>query len=88
MNENSLKDVKLNIHYPRDNEYDYFVKLSLLNLDNEFEKDMSVGQAFIIDSKQPLQKSLKRQNLYISINPGRHTVQEVCACPAVLPSGC
>lgn len=87
MDENSLKDVKLNIHYPRDNEYDYFVKLSILNLDNEFEKDMSVGQAFIIDSKQPLQKSLKSDTSIFSTKFGRQLGDEAafshrykCAC--------
>jgi hypothetical protein len=76
MNENSLKDVKLNIHYPRSDEYDYFVKLSLLNLDKEFEKDMSVGQAFIIDSKQPLQKSLKSDTSIFSTKFGRQLGDE------------
>jgi DNA-directed RNA polymerase beta' subunit len=76
MNENSLKDVKLNIHYPRDGEYDYFVKLSIINLDKEFEKDMSNNQAFIIDCKQPLQKSLKSDSSIFSTKFGRQLGDE------------
>jgi hypothetical protein len=68
--------VKLNIHYPRDDEYDYFVKQDIINLDHEFEKDMSSQQAFRIDCHQPLQKSLKSDSSIFSTKFGRQLGDE------------
>lgn len=68
-------NINLNIHFPHDDEYDYFVKLMILNLDEECRKDLSNNHGFIVTEPQNIQKALKSDSSIFSSKFGR-TLQD------------
>ena len=59
------------LHYPKDEEYDYFVKMERIDLDKECEKDLSNHHGFIIKEPQPINKALKSEDSIFSSKFGR-----------------
>ena len=80
-------NLNLNVHYPRDNEYEYFVKFERLDLDKECEKDLSNHHGFIISEPQPINKALKSEDSIFSSKFGKslqdkdpYSHRYSCAC--------
>lgn len=51
-------NVNVRVTYPRNDEYDYFVKLEKINLDEECRKDLTNGHGFLIKEPQPINKAI------------------------------
>lgn len=66
-----MKNLNLKVTFPRDDEYDYFVKLVRLDLDKECFKDLSNGNGFLIKEPQPINKAVKSDNSIFSTKFGR-----------------
>ena len=67
--------VNMTLHYPRDDEYDYFVRLAVINLDEECKKDLANGKGFVITDSQNLNTALKSETSIFSSKFGR-TLQD------------
>lgn len=61
----------IKITYPRNNEYDYFVKMERIDLDKECIKDLSNQHGFIIKEPQQINKALKSEDSIFSSKFGR-----------------
>lgn len=70
-NNTNLKNLNLKVSFPRDEEYDYFVKLVRLDLDKECFKDLSNGNGFLIKEPQPINKAIKSETSIFSSKFGR-----------------
>lgn len=68
--------INVNIHYPRDGEYDYFVRLMLINLDEEYKKDYTNTHMVLISEPQGILKALKSESSIFSSKFGRSLQDE------------
>lgn len=68
--------LNLNLHYPNDPDYDYFVKLAVINLDEECKKDLSRGKGFIISDSASINVALKSDTSIFSSKFGRSMQDE------------
>lgn len=66
-----IGNMNVNVHYPRDPEYDYFVVFERLDLDKECENDLSNQHGFIISEPQPINKALKSEDSIFSSKFGK-----------------
>lgn len=66
-----IGNLNVNVHYPRDDEYDYFVKFERLDLDKECLKDLTNQHGFIISEPQPINKALKSDDSIFSSKFGK-----------------
>ena len=57
---------KVNLTYPRNDEYEYYTKLERIDLDKECEKDLSNRHGFIIKEPQAINKALKSDDSIFS----------------------
>ena len=73
--EGGVPNLNLNIHFPRNDEYDYFVKLVVVNLDDECQKDLSNNHGFLISEPQSISRALKSESSIFSSKFGR-TLQD------------
>ena len=62
---------KVNLTYPRNDEYEYYTKLERIDLDKECEKDLSNRHGFLIKEPQPINKALKSDDSIFSSKFGR-----------------
>lgn len=62
---------KVNLTYPRNEEYEYYTKLERIDLDKECEKDLSNRHGFIIKEPQAINKALKSDDSIFSTKFGR-----------------
>ena len=69
------QDPNIKITYPRSDEYDYFVNMKIVNLDEECKKDLSNGHGFLISAPQSLSRALKSDDSIFSSKFGR-TLQD------------
>lgn len=65
------KNMNLNLKYPQDPNYDYFVKLNIIDLDKECNKDLSNGHGFVIREPQQINKTIKSEYSIFSSKFGR-----------------
>lgn len=65
------RKLNLRVSYPRDDKYDYFVKLAKINLDKECQKDLSNHHGFIIKEPQAINKTIKSIDGIFSTRFGR-----------------
>ena len=71
-NINSIDDaINVKLRYPRNSEYEYFVKLERLDLDKECQKDLTTGHGFVIKEPQSINKALKSDDSIFSSKYGR-----------------
>lgn len=68
--------INLKMHYPNDPEYDYFVRLAVINLDDECKKDLSRGKGFIISDSASINVALKSDTSIFSSKFGRSMQDE------------
>ena len=61
----------IKVTYPRNDEYDYYVKMERIDLDKECLKDLSNQHGFIIKEPQPINKALKSEDSIFSSKFGR-----------------
>ena len=66
-----MDNLNLKVTFPRDEEYDYFVKLVKLDFDKECFKDLSNGNGFLIQEPQPINKAIKSDTSIFSTRFGR-----------------
>ena len=64
-------DIKCNLHYPNNSEYEYFVKLERIDLDLECKQDLNNGNGFLIKEPQSINKALKSDDSIFSSKYGR-----------------
>ena len=70
------QNLNIKLHYPYDPKYNYFVKLDLLNLDEECIKDLSNNHGFIIKEPQQINKTIKSEDSIFSSKFGRSMQDE------------
>ena len=58
MEEEKKHENKLNIHltYPNSDEFDFFTKIEIVDLDKEAKQDIESGRGFIIDAPKSTNK--------------------------------
>ena len=71
-----MAEVKVNLHYPNSDEYEYTTELKRINLDEERKKDIMNGNGFIITSPKAIKNDLKEPNGIFSPKYGQ-TLQDM-----------
>jgi DNA-directed RNA polymerase beta' subunit len=61
----------IKITYPRNDEFEYYVKMERIDLDKECQKDLSNQHGFIIKEPQQINKALKSEDSIFSSKFGR-----------------
>ena len=67
----SINNFKVNLTYPRNDEYEFYTKLERINLDKECDKDLSNRHGFLVKEPQPINKALKSDDSIFSSKFGR-----------------
>ena len=78
-NNNKLHEqnpLNVRMHYPNDPDYDYFVRLAVINLDEECKKDLINNKGFIISDSASINVALKSDTSIFSSRFGRSMQDE------------
>ena len=70
------RDIKVNLSYPNNPDFDYFTTLTRLNWDEERIKDITTGKGFIISPTHGVKKDVKDPNSIFSSKFGQ-TLRDV-----------
>lgn len=54
-----MAELKVNLHYPHNEQFDWETRMVYINLDEERKKDITEGKGFIIKSPKPIKDDLK-----------------------------
>ena len=73
---NGTSPVKVNVHYPKDKEYDYFVTVDILNLNDECYKDLSNCHGLVLKESQSINRALKSEYSIFSSRFGKSLQDE------------
>lgn len=68
--------LNVSVKYLNDPDYDYFVRLAVINLDDECKKDLSNGKGFIISDSASINVALKSDTSIFSSKFGRSMQDE------------
>ena len=71
-----MAEIKVNLHYPYNEEFDWETRMVNINFDEERKKDVSSGNGFIIKSPKPIKEDLKDPEGIFSSRFGQ-TLQDV-----------
>lgn len=74
-----MANIRVNLHYPANEEYTYQTCMERINLDEEKVYDVSHGRGFIISSPKHIKEDIKDPNGIFSTRFGR-SLQDLGAC--------
>ena len=82
-------ELKLNVQYPKNENFDFRTRIVRLNLDEEMEKDIASNKGFFIKEPPPINKALKRSDSIYSekfmktvLDPDAFSDRYSCKCGA------